>query len=125
MADIDLTLETRQSIIAHLTPRITGAGVYGEFTPANVDWPYIKYNSSTTPYEDSCHDGSVILVDLHVFANGPSTDAVLLLAKQVLAAMSSWTGGDATWTGNIGPLADNVEASKWHLVVQFRVETVQ
>lgn len=125
MADIDLTLETRQSIIAHLTPQITVAGgVNGEFTPANVAWPFIRYSSSTTPYEDSCHDGSIILVDLHIFANGPSTDAVLLLAKQVLAAMSSWTGGDATWTGNIGPLADNVEASKWHVVVQFRVETV-
>lgn len=124
MADIDLTLETRQSIIAHLTPRITGAGVYGEFTPANVAWPFIRYSSSTTPYEDSCHDGSVILVDLHVFANGPSTDAVLLLAKQVLAAMSSWTGGDATWTGNIGPLADNPEASKWHYVIQYSVVNV-
>lgn len=126
MADIDLTLETRQSIIAHLTPRITGAGVYGEFTPANVAWPFVKYGSTTTPYEDSCNDGSVILVDLHVFANGPSTDAVLLLSRQVLAAMSTWTGGDATWTGNIGPLADapTGESAKWHVVVQFRVETV-
>lgn len=124
MADIDLTLETRQSIIAHLTPRITGAGVYGEFTPANVPWPFIRYSSSTTPYEDSCHDGSVILVDLHVFANGPSTDAVLLLARRVLSAMSTWTDGDATWLGNIGPLADNPESTKYHVVVQFRVETV-
>lgn len=124
MADIDLTLETRRSIIAHLTPRITGAGVYGEFTPANVAWPFIRYNSTTTPYEDSCHDGSVILVDLHVFANGPSTDAVLLLARQVIAAMATWTDGEATWTGNIGPLADNPEASKWHVVIQYRVVTV-
>lgn len=124
MADIDLTLETRQSIIAQITGAVN-ADVYGEFTPANVAWPFIRYSSSTTPYEDSCNDGSVILVDLHVFANGPSTDAVLLLARQVLVAMSSWTGGDATWLGNIGPLADNPEASKWHSVVQFRVETVQ
>jgi hypothetical protein len=122
--DIDLTLETRQSIIAHLTPRITGAGVYGEFTPANVPWPFIRYSSTTTPYEDSCSDGSTILVDLHVFANGPSTDAVLRLAKQVIAAMSSWTEGESTWLGNVGPLADNPEASKWHVVVSFRVETV-
>jgi hypothetical protein len=124
MADVDLTLETRRSIIAHLTPRVSGSGVYGEFTPANVPWPFIRYSSTTTPYEDSCHDGSVILVDLHVFANGPSTDSVLGLGKQVLAAMATWTDGEATWTGNIGPLADNPELSKWHLVVQYQVTTI-
>lgn len=124
MADVDLTLETRRSIIQHLTPRITGAGVYGEFTPAKVVWPFIRYSSVTTPYEDSCHDGSVILVDLHVFAGGNSTDLVLGLGRQVLSAMETWTDGEATWLGNIGPLADNPEASLWHLVVQFRVETV-
>jgi len=99
--------------------------VYGEFNPANVAWPFIRYGSTTTPYEATCWDGNTILVDLHVFANGPSTDAVLLLAKQVLAAMATWTDGEATWTGNIGPLADNPEASKFHVVVQFRVETVE
>lgn len=124
MADIDLTLETRQSIIAHLTPRIVGASVNGEFTPANIAWPFIRYSSTTIPYEDSCHDGSTILVDLHVFANGPSTDTVLGLAKQVLTAMETWTGGEATWTGNIGPLADNPESTKYHVVVQFRVVNV-
>lgn len=124
MADIDLTLETRQSIIAHLSPRIAGASVNGEFTPANIAWPFIRYSSTTVPYEDSCLDGSTILVDLHVFANGPATDTVLGLAKQVIEAMETWTGGDATWLGNIGPLADNPESSKWHVVVQYSVVNV-
>lgn len=125
MPDVDLTLETRQSIVSHLGPTLGGAVVYGEFTPGDVPWPFIRYGSNTTPYEDSCKVGSTVAVDIHVFADGPTTDAVLALAKLVVARMSSWAGGDADYLGNIGPLADNPEASKWHVVVQYSVLNVQ
>lgn len=124
MSDVDLTLETRQSIVEHLGPTLGGATVYGEFTTADVAWPFIRYSSRTVPYEDSCKSGSTIAVDLHVFADGPSTDAVLTIAKAVLARMGEWVDGDADWLGNIGPLPDNPEQSKWHVVVQFSVLNV-
>jgi len=120
MSDVDLTLDARRSIVGHLAGAV-GADVYGEFTPSDVAWPFVRYGGTTVPYEDSCSDGVTLLVSLHVFANGPATDGVLTLARQIVERMESWSGGDATWTGNVGPLADNPEASKWHVVVQYSV----
>lgn len=125
MPDVDLTLDTRQAIVAHLGPTLGGATVYGEFTAADVSWPFIRYESTSVPYEDSCKTGSTVTVSLHVFADGPSTDAVLILAKQVVARMATFTGADADYLGNIGPLADNPEATKWHVVVRYSVLNVE
>lgn len=121
MRDVDFTLETRQAVVSHLGPTLGGATVYGEFTTGDVAWPFIRYAGTSTPYEDSCKVGSRVAVDLHVFADGPATDAVLLLAKQVVARMASFTEAEADYLGNIGPLADNPEATKWHVVVRYSI----
>ena len=129
----DYTLQVRQAVVAHLrsyaplTDLISQSRIYGEQTPADVQWPFIRYGSTTLPFEATCWSGSQQNVDIHVFANGPFTDAVLRASAQVVAAMESWappagTGiVDAEWLGNIGPLTDDAGPDKYHVVVQFRL----
>lgn len=126
----DYTLQVRQSVVAHLrsyaplTALIAQARIYGEQTPADVQWPFIRYGSTTLPFEATCWSGSQQNVDIHVFANGPFTDAVLRASAQVVEAMKTWSMPgivDAEWLGNIGPLTDDAGPDKYHVVVQFRL----
>lgn len=128
----DNTLRVRQSIVAYLrsyaplTALVTSSRIYGEEPPANVTWPFIRYSSTTLPYDATCWSGSTHLVSIHVFCNGPFTDAVLRAAAQVVEAMKAYEPDgtiEVEWAGNIGPLRDSpeTEASKYHVVVQFNV----
>lgn len=116
----DYTLEVRQAVVGHLTQQLTGVDVYGEFVPANPSWPFIRYSSTTLPWEATCYSGSQVAADVHVFANGPSTDQAATIAAEVVQAMGSLVAGEVEWVGNIGPLPDE-GPDKWHIVVQFRI----
>lgn len=128
MSTTDRTLAVRRAVVAHLksyaplTAYISAPSIYGEQPPTNAAWPFIKYSSTTLPYEATCWSGSTHLVSIHVFCNGPFTDAVLNASAAVVEAMKVFDG-DVEWDGNIGPLQDIPvgEASKWHVVVQFRI----
>lgn len=134
----DYTLQVRRAVVARLkayaplTALIAAASIYGEQAESNPKWPFIRYGSTTLPYDAQCWSGSRHLVDVHVFCNGPYTDAVLAAAAQVLAAMDEWQPPTGTgiveleWAGSIGPLRDSPEseAAKYHVVVQFSVTVV-
>lgn len=128
----DLTLNVRRAVVAHLhsyaplTALVSAARIYGEQPPANPQWPFITYSSTTLPYEAVCGSGSQITVSVHVFCNGPYTDAVLQASAQVVEAMRTLDTYECEWIGNIGPLRDSPpdEQAKYHVVVQFRVTEV-
>lgn len=118
---IDYTLAVRRAVVGHLISNVTlvpAANIYGEFVVANPSWPFIRYSSSTLPWEATCYDGSQVAADIHVFANGPSTDQAANIAAEVVRVMDTLPGAD--WVGNIGPLRDE-GPDKWHIVVQFRI----
>lgn len=121
---VDYTLEVRRAVVSHLIAGVTlvpAAQIYGEFVTANPPWPFIHYSSSTLPWEATCYDGSQVNADIHVFANGPSTDQAASIAAEVVRVMETLPAGEVQWLGNIGPLRDDAGPDKWHIVVQFRI----
>lgn len=119
----DYTLEVRQAVVSRLKQQMTtlpAASIHGERVPANPSWPFIRYSSTTLPWEASCYDGSQVSVSVHVFTSGPSTDEAARIAAEVVEVLEGLPAGDATWTGNIGPITDE-GPDKWHIVVGFRV----
>lgn len=119
----DFTLPVRQAIVARLKAQMTtlpADSIYGEYVPANPAWPFIRYSSSTLPWEATCYDGSQVSASVHVFTSGPSTDEALRIAAEVVSVLEGLPAGEAQWTGNIGPLTDE-GPDKWHVVVNFRV----
>lgn len=131
----DNTLRVRRAVVSHLksyaplTALVASSSIYGEQPPANPAWPFIRYGSTTLPYEATCWSGSTHLVDIHVFANGPYTDAVLNAHAQVIEAMKGFVPDGAIeveWANSIGPLRDSppAEAAKYHMVAQFNVTLV-
>ena len=131
----DNTLRVRREIVAHLksyaplTALISANSIYGEQPPSNPDWPFIRYSSTTLPYDATCWSGSTHLVDIHVFCNGSYTDAVLNASAQVVEAMKGFVPEgtiEVEWANSIGPLRDSppTEAAKYHMVVQFNVTVV-
>lgn len=120
---VDFTLEVRQAAVARLIAQMTtlpAANIYGEYVPANPPWPFIRYSSSTLPWEATCYKGSQVSVSVHVFTSGPSTDEALRIAAEVVSVLEGLPAGEAEWTGNIGPLPDE-GPDKWHVIVNFRV----
>lgn len=131
----DYTLQVRKAVVSHLkgfaplTALVAASRIYGEQPEVNPVWPFIRYDSTTLAYEATCWSGSQHLVNVHVFANGPYTDAVLNAAAQVVQAMATWTPPmgtgvvDCEWVGNIGPLRDSPESesAKYHVAVQFNL----
>lgn len=128
----DHSLRLRQEIVAHLksyaplTALVASSSIHGEFVKADPAWPFIRYSSTTLPFEATCWSGSQHLVTIHVFANGPFTDSVLRIAAQVVEAMKAFHPEgeiEVEWTGTPGPLNDSPpgETAKYHAPVQFTV----
>lgn len=120
----DYTLAVRRAVVGHLNANVTlvpAARIYGEYVVANPTWPFLRYSSTTLPWEATCYDGSQVNADIHVFANGPSTDQAANIAAEVVRVMETLSAGEVQWLGNIGPLRDDAGPDKWHIVVQFRI----
>lgn len=128
----DQTLRLRRAVVSHLkgyaplTALIAAGSVYGEQPPADPAWPFIRYQSTTAPYEASCWSGSTHIVQVHVFCNGPYTDAVLNAHAQVIEAMKTFAPDgvvESEWVNSVGPLRDSPppEAAKYHMVAEFSV----
>lgn len=131
----DNTLAVRQAVVAHLkaapslTALISASRIYGEQPPADPDWPFIRYGLAVTlPYEAQGWSGSEHAIDIHAFANGPYTDAVLAIAKQVQRAMDTLAAPGDTgivaleWTGmNVVRDSPPTQAAKYHAIINFTV----
>lgn len=128
----DLSLDIRKAIVAHLradtsvTNLVPAERIYGEQPAVSVpDWPFIRFGMPiAAPWEATCYDGSQNRVTLHVFAEGPGTDAVARIAASVVASMGNWepalfedAGGG--WVGT--QILEDEEPEKLHAVVQFDV----
>lgn len=130
----DLSLDVRRSIVAHLksyaplTGIVSAARIYGEESPANTEWPFIRYGLPIVDeFEATGWDGSEQEVTIHAFVNGPATDNVSRAARQVVEAMKSWAPvglgvAAGEWLGTT-ILRDSPEAegSKYHAVIRFNV----
>lgn len=131
----DYSLEVRKSIVVHLkafgplVALVAAASIHGEEAPADPDWPFIRYGlSDDAAFEALGWDGSEHAVTIHAFSNGPYTDAVKRITKQVIEAMKTWQAPTGTgivaaeWEGTT-MLRDSGpnEASKYHAVIRFAV----
>lgn len=132
----DNSLLVRREIVSHLksyaplTTLIAVNSIYPENTPADVQWPFIRYSAFSLPWGGTEYTGSQHMVDIHVFSNGPGTDNIHNAAAQVVEALKAlaFLGlAESEWIGNIGPLDDNPsgEQMKWHTVVNFRVSVAR
>jgi hypothetical protein len=128
----DYSLELRKQVVAHLiaTPALTAlvsaSRIYGEQPPADPVWPFIRYGLAVSgPYEATGPlSGSAHRVTIHAFAHGPYTDAVLNIAKQIVAAMYTFQPVqsliDMQWVGT-QVFRDTDEADGYHAAVEFDV----
>lgn len=127
---IDLSLEIRRAIVAHLradatvTALVPAARIYGEFAVSDV-FPFIRMGyPATAQFEATGWDGSEADFAIHVFADGPGTDAVLTIAKRVVASMTNFApasidGAFADWLRT--DVVPDVVPEKLHAIVVFRV----
>lgn len=113
---------------APLTSLVSAVRIYPEEAPANPTWPFIRYGLPiASEFEATGWDGHEQEVTIHAFANGPGSDNLARIAKQVVEAMKSWVPDGlgiaaAEWTAT-DTLRDSPEAeqSKYHAVIRFNV----
>jgi hypothetical protein len=132
----DYGLEVRQSIITHLqgyvplTALVSASRIFGEYAGATPTWPFIRYGlPDDAPFEATGWDGSEHAVTIHAFVNGdPGGDQVRRVAKQVVAAMQTWTGPTglgivtAEWERtNVLRDSPQQEENKYHAAILFAV----
>lgn len=131
---IDLSLEIRRAIVAHLkadatvTALVPANRIYGEFA-ASDQFPFIRMGySATAQYEAQGWDGSEGDFAIHIFAGGPGTDAILTIAKRVVASMTAFApasieGAYADWL-RTDVVPDEVP-QKLHAIVVFAVRAYE
>lgn len=128
----DYTLEIRKAVMAHLIGGAVAIGVpaariYGVQPPANPTWPLIRYGLPiTTPYENSCGEGTEARVTIHVFARGDDEEPCATIGKAVVARMSalgSISGLSLIDNTHVSSqiLRDSDEAGEYHGVIEFRL----
>jgi hypothetical protein len=130
----DLSLEIRRAIVAHLradasvTALVPAERIYGEWpTVTDPDWPFIRMGySDAAAFEASGWSGSESGFTIHVFAEGPGTDAVQTIAKRVQRSMEAFEPlSVASWSEwrrtNVMP---DVVAGKLHAVLMFDVTAI-
>ena len=129
----DFSIEVRKAVLAHLRADITvtalvpAVRIYGEQPAAAVpDWPFIRYGYPiAAPWEATCYDGSEHRATIHAFARGPSTDAVGLITKRIIASMGNFQPAlfqdlGRGWIGST-ILPDGDEAEDFHAVIEFEI----
>lgn len=131
----DLSLEIRRAIVAHLradatvTALVPADRIYGEWpTVTDPEWPFIRMGyADAEAFEASGWSGSESGFTVHVFADGPGTDAVQTVAKRVQRSMEGFEPlSVASWAEwrrtNVMP---DVVAGKLHAVLMFDVVAVE
>ena len=90
----DYTLEIRKQTVAclrayvPLVALVAASRIYGEETPVDPVWPFIRYGlPDSEPFDATGWSGSGGLVRLHAFQNGPYTDRILTIRKHIVDAM--------------------------------------
>lgn len=130
----DLSLEIRQAVVAHLrasagvTALVPAARIYGERAASaqgEPQWPFIRMGyANSDMFEATGWDGVETQFTVHVFADGPHTDAVQTIAKRVVTAMENFApgnmgGASADWVRTVTVPDDIPE--KLHAIVTFRI----
>lgn len=132
----DYSLEVRRSVVAHLksfgplTALVSAARIYGEKQPVDAAWPFVRYGlSEAAPFDATGWDGSEHDVAIHAFANGPYTDAIEGISKQIIEAMKVWPGVPGTgivsaeWIGPKTIVRDSPpeQEAKYHSIIRFAI----
>jgi len=134
----DHALAMRQAIVKalraapNLTAVIPSGRIYGEESPANPEFPFIRYGLPVTnPYEASCGNGSEHAITLHTFSYGPGTDSINVINALVVDALKDAALSvdplkliSFDWTGS-QVLRDTPEASNYHGVLRFTAQTLE
>lgn len=123
----DLTLPTRQAIVAHLradtdvTDTAMGVRFYGERTPATVAWPFGRYGQTSLGQLGGA-------IPLHFFSKAQFTDEVATIMAAVVLSLDgkvlTLEGGrklHLTWpdAGGSQIIPDADEANAWHGIVRL------
>lgn len=131
----DPTLGLRKKIIVQLKATeallelVPEASIYGERTPADKQWPFIRYGvSDTRPRKGQCWDGADVDIAIHCFSKSPFTDEAGSINAAIAAALDGATidlGGaraHIAWKGST-VLPDPAEADAWHGISRFSATT--
>lgn len=134
MTVADLSLDLRRAVVAHLRADdalialVPSASIYGEFATSDV-FPFIRMGYSTaTGFETSGGwSGSDHDFTIHVFADGPGTDAVYRICAAVVASMEEFEPAllglpQSEWISTV--VLPDVVAEKLHGVVRYRLAVV-
>lgn len=116
-------LALRKAIVAHLradttvTNTAVGQRIYGERTPAEPQWPFVRYGVSDAV------GGFEVNVPLHIFSKADYTDDVNAIAQAIGDSLEgkALTLGDSrkaylTWAG-VRVMEDGAQAGAWHSIV--------
>lgn len=132
---VDLTLEMRKAVIAHLradsriTDLVPAARVFAEQPPAMPDWPFIRYGLPLTgAYEATGWDGSEATIAISVFAKGPGMDSASKISKRLVESMADFQPATFSLADNEWErtqiLRDEPDSDGYHAIAEFRVAAV-
>lgn len=132
----DLSLEIRRAIVAHLradatvTALVPAERIYGEWPAVtDPDWPFIRMGyASAEAFEATGWSGSESDFRIHVFANGPGTDAAMTIGKRVQRSMEGFDplSMDGCWSEWVRTnYMPDVVAGKIHGALDFSVVGVE
>lgn len=125
----DPTLPLRQAVItalradADLAALLPAERIYGERTPSEVTWPFVRYGQTDVGQVSG-------RLPLHVFSKSQFTDEAAEIAAAIVNALDGkaldlGSGRRATpvWPENGGTqiIPDAAEADAWHAIIRFDV----
>jgi hypothetical protein len=126
---VDPTLPLRQAVIRTLraddalTALLPAERIYGERSPAELTWPFVRYGQA-----DIGQVGGSL--PIHVFSKQQFTDEAASIASAIVDALDGRSlaldGGrkaTLTWPEASGTqiIPDSAEADAWHAIIRFDV----
>ncbi|MBI1179104.1 MAG: DUF3168 domain-containing protein [Alphaproteobacteria bacterium] len=134
---IESSLEVRKAVIprlrasSSLTALVPAERIYPPRTPAEPDWPFIRYGQpDTAPFRATGIDGAEIDFSVHTFSKAPGEDEASRINAAVVAtldgAVLDLPGGfkaHITWTGG-QVIPDGGDPDAWHAFSTFRARVV-
>lgn len=134
----DHSLAIRRAIVAalraddNITGLVPAFRVYGEETPPEPVQPFIRVEFPiSSAYESSCGAGSDASVVVHGFAEGPGADRAASIGAAIATALddAALDLGSATLVAcdyqDSSVIRDTGEASAYHAIVRFNIQTVE
>ncbi len=131
----DLSLPLRQAIVAHLrgdasvTALVPANRIFGEWATGEPAWPFIRMGyPDADAFEATGWSGSEHDFQVHVFAEGPGTDAILTIARRIQASMENFAPAsmDGAWADFRRQVTiPDVVAGRLHAILTWQIYAVE